>query len=715
MKLKTSKHVWMTSIAIFAMTLVSCVSNDIGPSDNTKDTETNLELKDKSDYFDFSTKQSVSIKVNYKTETLPVKVSVYTENPYTLEGALVDGISPIYAAYTTTGGVFNHTVSVPIDVTRLYIATMATSYPMLLEETTEEKVTPGLPIENGSVTWSAPSASDLAAIFGASTRAAYNHINVGNNITTIANGKLYALYNQYHYWTNGIYFVPRNKDVSNLYSVIPNNQQLTSESTIGELSDRLTATLYKSNGAKKDNTSYLRGQEAVNLKVMDKTDKGKTVEFAQVDLVFLQASGGYHNGMAYYYYPSDKTMTRQDFHDLPKYVVFPRTTRGHPSVKLSARLQFFGANYNESGTDKFPPGYTIGWMLIPNVNYGSYWSRMSSINNTLNSTYKNQYIYSNEIANVKGSSSTNYLGQPLPGCITVFDYKSKIVAIGFEDQAYRGDWGDKSFEDILFYVSCNPVEAIESISKAIKKVEEGSGDPEDNTMVVTEEPVLEPKWSTYTQEGTLAFEDLWPEEGDYDLNDMVVEYKTTVTHNQWNEIKEIIDEFKPVHNGATYINAFGIIINEEMGQLDEERSKYADKEANNRFILWPSNQDAITSGETYKVVRTWEEGSYLNAHERDINPFLVVKYKKGNHKRAEVHLPKTSPSPWANTTLNNSSSDAYYVHRDGAYPFAIDLFGQTNWDINTVERRRIDNVNAYPNFRKWADSKGTSHKDWYKK
>lgn len=713
-------HLWMAPIAFLAMTLASCVSNDISSPENTENTGTNVELKAKSEYFDFSTQQDVLVKIDYKTETLPVKVSVYTENPYTQEGVFIDGLKPIFAAYTTTGGIFNQTVKVPSSTTRLYITTMATGYPTLLEESDGDEIVAGLPIEDGNVTWSSPTAADLSALYPTSgsstTRATYDNINIGDNINTIVEGKLYTLYNQYSHLTNGVYYLPSNNSVSGLYSTVPNDYQLTSESTIGELSDRVSATLYTKSGAKKDNTAFLRGHEAVNLKVMDKTDKGTAVEYAQVDLVFLQASGGYHNGMAYYYYPSDKQMAASDFHALPKYVVFPRTTRGHPSVKVSARLQFFGANYNEAGTDKFPPGYTIGWMLMPNASFSRYSTSMSSVNNTLKNTYTNKYIYSNEIANTNGNADTDYPGQPLPGCMTLFDYKSKIVVIGFEDQAYKGGWGDNSFEDILFYASCNPVEAIESISKAIKQVEEGgSGDPEDNTMVVTEDPVIEPIWSTYTQEGTVAFEDLWPEEGDYDLNDMVVEYKTTVTLNQHNEIKEIVDEFKPVHNGASYVNAFGIIIDKEMGQLDETQSKYAEKEADNRFILWESNQKALASGETYKVVRTWEEGSYITEYQRDINPFLVVKYQKGDYNRAEVHLPMTTPSPWADTTLNNSSSDAYYVHREGAYPFAIDLFGQTNWEVNTVESRRIDNANAYPKFRDWADSKGASFKDWYKK
>lgn len=721
MRLFSRKQVILAALAFCGLGLgfTSCMSDDITSTSNTD--KISDELKTPSEYFDFSTKQEVKVNVDFKSATQPVHVSVYTANPYNEAGELDATLKPIFSAYTSEGGKFEATVTAPSTVKRLYISTLAVGYPLVINESVDDSNKAGLPIVNGAITWSAIDASELSNILplvGANaTRVEFDEVNIGSNVSTLVDGSLYALYNSYY---NNTYVV-NNSSVQGLYSQYYDDYQLTPESTLGELSDRLSNTLYRNNGTKKDNSSLIRKSDVVNLEIMNTTSEGKKVASAQVDLVFLNAAGTYHNSMAYYYYPSDKVMTEADLHALPKFLIFPRTTNGRPSVKMSARLQYFGANYDESGVDAFPPGYTIGWMLISNVYFGNS-NTVGAINSVItNYATGGNCIYSNEIANGTGNSTTGkYSGQPLPGCISLFDYKSQTVVIGFEDQAYRGSWGDKSFDDILFFAACTPAEAIESISKVNEIIEGGgtgggTGDDEE-TLFFTEDIDIKPVWNTYTEEGTLAFEDMWPEEGDYDMNDMVLEYKTTVSYNQWNQVRWIEDEFTPIHNGAVYKNAFGVTINEDMGTVDAEASSYAVKEDANRFIMWTNNKDALESGETFKVVRKWAEDNYLEKADRQtrsVNPFLVINYSSSNRNRSEVHLPKSTPTAWANTSLNNTASDAYYVNRDGGFPFAIELYGVTGWALNEMESRRIDHAQAYPRFASWAASKGTQDSDWY--
>lgn len=56
--------------------------------------------------------------------------------------------------------------------------------------------------------------------------------------------------------------------------------------------------------------------------------------------------------------------------------------------------------------------------------------------------------------------------------------------------------------------------------------------------------------------------------------------------------------------------------------------------------------------------------------------------------------------------------DAYYIEKDGKYPFAIDL-PVTDFQIVT-ETIKIDEEAEYPDFRTWAESKGSTSQDWYK-
>ena len=55
--------------------------------------------------------------------------------------------------------------------------------------------------------------------------------------------------------------------------------------------------------------------------------------------------------------------------------------------------------------------------------------------------------------------------------------------------------------------------------------------------------------------GTLAFEDIWPDGGDYDMNDVILEYNRAIYFNTENMINKIVDTFTPTHDGAMYDNA----------------------------------------------------------------------------------------------------------------------------------------------------------------
>lgn len=49
---------------------------------------------------------------------------------------------------------------------------------------------------------------------------------------------------------------------------------------------------------------------------------------------------------------------------------------------------------------------------------------------------------------------------------------------------------------------------------------------------------------------SLAYEDLWPTRGDYDMTDVVVTYNSTHFLNSTNKIVKVIDRFKPVWSGG---------------------------------------------------------------------------------------------------------------------------------------------------------------------
>lgn len=99
-----------------------------------------------------------------------------------------------------------------------------------------------------------------------------------------------------------------------------------------------------------------------------------------------------------------------------------------------------------------------------------------------------------------------------------------------------------------------------------------------------------------------------------------------------------------------------------------------------------------------------------------MNPFIIAEYVEGDNNRTEVHLPKHKATSKANDEQIGAEDDAYYINKDGKYPFAIMIPEATSAEAIThftpvTETVRIDV--EYPDFTKWVESGGTSHNEWY--
>ena len=209
----------------------------------------------------------------------------------------------------------------------------------------------------------------------------------------------------------------------------------------------------------------------------------------------------------------------------------------------------------------------------------------------------------------------------------------------------------------------------------------------------------------------MAYEDIWPTGGDYDMNDVVVELSNAITFNQNNRIKRIETKVKAVHNGATLINAFGLLINGVVGDVVAEESSFYAIEESNQFIMFDDVKTALDN--TFTLVRTFgDEGIDKLTYDDSYNPFIVVDYKPGMKNRTEVHLPKNQPTSWINQSLIGQGRDMYFMDVEGLYPFAIELFDVKNWEVVT-EKVRIGSEDEYPKFNSWVESKGENNTDWY--
>lgn len=244
--------------------------------------------------------------------------------------------------------------------------------------------------------------------------------------------------------------------------------------------------------------------------------------------------------------------------------------------------------------------------------------------------------------------------------------------------------------------------------------------------------------------GTLAFEDLWPAKGDYDFNDMVIDYQFEIFANMDNHIEQVIGTFIIQAFGASFENGFGFQLVPNIDPADLHVTGFSLTES---FIsLDPNGLEAGQNAPTIIVfdnafnqmqhpgqgigVNTEQWASYVTPDTlvitidfspgkysfadlaiSDFNPFLIVDKNRG----VEVHLPHYPPTALADQSLfgqwdddSDASAGRFYVTENNL-PWAINIYEKFDWPI---EKQDITWVHL--KFAQWAISGGTMYPDWYK-
>jgi hypothetical protein len=415
-----------------------------------------------------------------------------------------------------------------------------------------------------------------------------------------------------------------------------------------------------------------------------------TITDAELYLTFLTERAGYLTSIGYYYYKTNEIPNSPDKVD--KFIIIPNASiagddpytgwsgsgnkysRYDAPIQKNTKIQLLYQDENGNVSTKFPAGYTIGYFIIPNG-----YTPNKGIDYSIN------YIYSNKEWN------KIYAGQQAR--FISLSTSNGTVVYGVED----GD--DTSYEDILFCIDANPNEAIQ--------------DP-DRPVIDPEEPTVTSSETTYR---TYAYEDIWPNGGDYDLNDVIIEHKRAISFNSNNYVLKVEDTFVPVQQSgaATYSNAFAVqYVASQRGSI-ELPAGAVDETETSSVILFPDAKSV--QGNEFTVTRTFADNTLPKKNlESDLNPFIIAQYTAGADNRTEVHLPKKKATGKANAEQIGAEDDAYYINKDGKYPFAIMLPATTGTEgpirfTPAKETVRIDL--EYPDFAKWVESNGATNNDWY--
>ena len=242
--------------------------------------------------------------------------------------------------------------------------------------------------------------------------------------------------------------------------------------------------------------------------------------------------------------------------------------------------------------------------------------------------------------------------------------------------------------------------------------------------------------------GSLAFEDLWPGKGDYDFNDLVVDYRFNMITNQANKITEIEAVFAVRANGAGLQNGFGFQLPGNIPASDFEVSGYRidenyislnenGTEAGQQIptiIVFDNIKNILQSDagfganvlpelpylepDTLRIVLLLTPNTYLLSHfqPENFNPFLIVDMERGK----EIHLPDYAPTDLANASYFGQMDDdsdpasGRFYKTQTQLPWAINIIESFDY---TIESNQI--TQGHLHFSEWAESGGTVYPDWF--
>ncbi|MCF8253291.1 MAG: LruC domain-containing protein [Bacteroidia bacterium] len=427
---------------------------------------------------------------------------------------------------------------------------------------------------------------------------------------------------------------------------------------------------------------------------------------ADVWVTFITEGAGYRNTLFYYKYAKNNPPASAANID-SLYIIYPNA-----SLYNSGGGLYTG---NKVYIGQVGPDTVIAYGIAPHgydINTG-----------TLSNGFG--LIYANKSFNLEVNPD---LKQHL---IILYDAPSNKYIMGFEDLNRSSSGCDHDFNDVMFYTTCNPVNAISSDS-IISLPPSADLDGDGVNDVDDEYPndalrAFNNYYPALNQKATVAFEDLWPYYGDYDLNDVVVDFNYQLVTNAQNAVKDVKANYVLRASGAQIENSFAVefpttaanIASITGATLESGQTKAVVKVINNiRTVQSRWNTiplEPFSDSVNYNVNMVLTNPVSLSTFGlNEYNPFIWGN-TDGGSRGLEIHLPGKTPTALANTSIfgtgddrTNVSQNTYYLSKDNL-PWAIVIPERFDYPIE-----KADVVTAHLKFAQWAQSNGTLYTDWYK-
>ncbi len=239
-----------------------------------------------------------------------------------------------------------------------------------------------------------------------------------------------------------------------------------------------------------------------------------------------------------------------------------------------------------------------------------------------------------------------------------------------------------------------------------------------------------------TDFASIAFEDLWPGLGDYDFNDLVVDFNYKIVTNASNLIVDIIAQTNVKAAGAGLNNGFGLSIPIEssrcasatgfvnvMGTIDLNANGYENGHTDNTVVIFYDAINTIYGSAIFNTVpggaivetdtitvTIYFDDPQIGLGQEPYNPFIYVDQERGK----EVHMIDHEPTTLANNEYFGTAEDdsnpqggKYYLTKT-YLPWAVETPNSFEYPIE-----KVDILNAYLKFAEWAESSGAVYNDWY--
>lgn len=483
-----------------------------------------------------------------------------------------------------------------------------------------------------------------------------------------------------------------------------------------ELLNKISTALPERKNVTLTNPDYIANDSGANISV---------IETGEVFVTFLHEGAGYKNGFGYFTYKGDTPTSRDEINEI---VLLPNAS-------------FYNSGGDSNGMrvgdtlslGTHTAGTKIGFFVIANGFDSTYGVKPNQSDNWIFYTIK-------DLNNEVDTNNENLNAHT----VMLYDDETGNVILGLEDILRTNAGCDHDFNDVIFMVSSTPSTAIDnSVITTLPENQDSDGDgvldgnddyPNDS------ERAFDVYYPSSEGQGTLAFEDNWPVEGDYDLNDLVVKYRYKETRNSLGRIKALNVIYTLTARGASRANGFALALNNIQSNTSYSATISTDgaaaekllSDANSshlNFVLAANTEILMPTPEGCQFYNTDSNCPlapnvtmefslvFTNAKTRTqmgnapYNPYIFATFDRGR----EVHLPNHRPSAQAdNSRFGSGDDDSNLFDFSKTYETSDNLPWALNMPYSWLHPTSGDNiVEVYGNYRDWAESGGLISTDWY--